>query len=249
MSPIDWKEREIFSRLALPDDFPVILRLDGWRFHRIARELRLKKPFDLEFIQKIVQSAKRPMEVFPIELAFVFSDEISYLLLPPLPWNGRLEKIDSVISSLVSSSLSLLLDTETVFDSRVIIVHSADEVLDYLSWRQMEAWRNHVNAYAQIVAERDGIDITGMKSEELHDLVFRRLGVNLAKTPCWQRRGVLIYWKEYEKEGFDPTSGRKVRVKRRRLEEDWEVPIFSSPRGRELLSGLMRRFTHSGTSP
>ncbi len=248
MTSVVWKRREIFSKLNIPDDFPVILRLDGWRFHRIAHELRLKKPFDSEFIRKVVKSARKPMEIFPIELAFVFSDEISYLLLPPLPWNGRLEKLDSVIPSLVSSSLSLLLGTETAFDSRVIVVHSTDEVLDYLSWRQMEAWRNHVNAYAQIAAERDGVDITGMRSEELHDLVFKRLGINLAKTPCWQRRGVLIYWKEYEKEGFDPVSCKKVKVKRRRLEENWEVPTFSSPHGRELLHGLIR-FTHPGTSP
>ena len=59
-----------------------------------------------------------------------------------------------------------------------------------------------------------------MKESEIHELVFRR-GINLAKTPAWERRGVLIYRKE----------GKVI--------EDWELPLFGSEEGKRLLGEII----------
>ena len=55
-------------------------------------------------------------------------------------------------------------------------------------------------------------ELRGMKEHEIHELVFAK-GINLARTPVWQRRGVMIYRKE----------GKVV--------ADWELPLFRSPDG------------------
>jgi tRNA(His) 5'-end guanylyltransferase len=241
---IDWKSREIFSSLRVPEDSMVILRLDGWRFSDLALSLGLDKPYDRRFAETMVRATSKLFELgMPINLAYTFSDEISLLLNPPLPWRGRVEKMNSVIPSLVSSFISNELRRDDIaFDSRVVFIAGASDAIDYLSWRQEEAWRNHINSYALYALEKEGITgkkademLRGMKSHEKHELVFKKLGINLAETPAWQRRGILIRWEEFEKKGFDPIEGKEVIVKRRKIVQDWEPPIFSSEEGRRYL--------------
>jgi tRNA(His) 5'-end guanylyltransferase len=64
-------------------------------------------------------------------------------------------------------------------------------------------------------------------------------GVNLAKTPGWQRRGILVYRKEEEKAGYDPRAGEPVETVRRVVTIDWDLPVFSSPEGRAFLEGIL----------
>ena len=37
--------------------------------------------------------------------------------------------------------------------------------------------------------------LRGLSEPQIHELVFQK-GINLAKTPAWERRGVMIYRKE-----------------------------------------------------
>ena len=39
--------------------------------------------------------------------------------------------------------------------------------------------------------------------------MMHQRGFNLAKTPAWQRRGVLVCKTETEKEGFNPNTKQK----------------------------------------
>jgi len=245
---VDWKSREIFSNLRVPEDSMTILRLDGWRFSDLAASLKLDKPYDRRFAETMAKAASKLFELgIPIILAYTFSDEVSLILNPPLPWRGRIEKMNSVIPSLLSSFISVELGRRDIaFDSRVVLITGASDAIDYLSWRQEEAWRNHVNSYALYALEKEGITgrkademLRGMKSHEKHELVFKKLGINLAETPAWQRRGILIRWEEFEKKGFDPKEGKEVVVKRRRVFQDWNPPIFSSEEGRKYLMKVL----------
>ncbi|RLG48368.1 MAG: tRNA 5'-guanylyltransferase [Thermoproteota archaeon] len=251
MRVINWKGREITSTLRVPEDLPLIIRVDGWKFHNLAKKIDLLKPFDERMAKCMVRAAKETFDLgFPIVLAYTFSDEISFLIKPPLPFKGRVEKLVSVLPSMVASSFSTALrnmnmEANVGFDGRIVLVRR-EEIPEYLSWRQAEAWRNCINAYAQYALVSKGISpqmaakrLKGMKSQELHELVFKELGVNLAKIPAWQRRGVLIYLEEYEKEGYDPISNRRILVKRRRVSVNWEPPLFSSEEGRSFISGIL----------
>ncbi|HEY9633726.1 MAG TPA: hypothetical protein V6D14_09990 [Coleofasciculaceae cyanobacterium] len=43
--------------------------------------------------------------------------------------------------------------------------------------------------------------------------------------PTWQRRGVGLYWEEYEKQGYNPVQGKEVTTRRRRIKVDEELPM------------------------
>jgi tRNA(His) guanylyltransferase len=57
--------------------------------------------------------------------------------------------------------------------------------------------------------------------------------VNLAKTPQWQRRGILIY-----KEPILKRANNSL-VERWRLREDWNLTLFTSKDGTQLVQRVL----------
>ena len=239
------ENREIFSTItALP---PVFVRLDGRAFHRLTECLGLEKPFDEFFHKGMVTTCTSLLADSGLnpDLAYTFSDEIS-LYFSKLPFSGRVEKIDSVAASCAASALTLAFGGTTLlsFDARVIPVTPAYAV-GYLTGRQSEAWRNHINAYCQQALIEEGMDsrkaaekLKGLAGKDLHEMMHER-GFNLAETPSWQRRGTLVYKKLTEKEGFNPVTQEKVLTERSAVTAESDLPLFTKPEGRAFLSGLI----------
>ncbi|NYT05256.1 MAG: tRNA 5'-guanylyltransferase [Methanomicrobiales archaeon] len=238
------EKRELFSRLAAFP--PVFVRLDGRSFHRLAETLGLSRPFDGSFSTAMCGVCVALLQDSGLAPAFAytFSDEIS-LYFDRLPFDGRVEKIDSVSASYAASALTLALRLEgpVAFDARVITVTPA-AAADYLVQRQREAWRNHCNAYCQHALVSDGMSmreaaaaLKGMGSAAMHDMMFAR-GINLARTPAWERRGVLVFRVAVEKEGFNPVTGETVTAIRREISVDRDLPLFSEPAGAALIRSL-----------
>lgn len=61
-------------------------------------------------------------------------------------------------------------------------------------------------------------------------------GINFNEVPLWQRRGVGLYWEDYEKIGFDPVKQVEVQASRRRVKVDRELPM------KDEYSEFLRRF-------
>jgi tRNA(His) guanylyltransferase len=204
---------------------PLIIRADGRGFKKILESR--KKPYDLDFARSMVGATVSlflDSGLSPI-LAYTFSDEISLLFLDA-PFTGRVEKIDSVMAGFLSGALSLSLGHVISMDCRVIPVCKA-EIVEYLMERQDESWRNHVFSYGFYMQIEEGQtaahameQLRGMCEHEIHELAFCK-GINLAKTPAWERRGVLVYRKD----------GRVV--------EEWDLPLFNSEEGRRLIAQLI----------
>jgi tRNA(His) guanylyltransferase len=239
------ENREIFSTTTtLP---PFFVRLDGRAFHRLAEDLTLKKPFDARFSDAMAQVCTMLLADSGLspEFAFTFSDEIS-LYFNQLPFRGRIEKIDSVSASFAASSLTLVLGTITPlsFDARVIPA-TREFAIEYLTNRQNEAWRNHINGYCHHALIEEGMSakkaagqLKGMPAKELHEMMHVR-GINLAITPAWQRRGVLVYKKIMKKEGFNPITKQTVVAERSAVTIERNLPLFTSPEGKEFLGTLV----------
>jgi tRNA(His) 5'-end guanylyltransferase len=239
------ENREIFSTITtIP---PVFVRLDGRAFHRLAETLSLKKPFDDRFSDAMVQVCVALIADSGLcpEFAFTFSDEIS-LYFTGLPFNGRVEKIDSVAASYAASALTNALGGTIVlsFDARVI-PSTPEYTMEYLANRQNEAWRNHINGYCQQVLINEGMSakkaaeqLKGMPSKDLHDMMHVR-GFNLAMTPAWQRRGILVYKKITEKEGYNPITQEHVLAERSAVTVERDLPLFTSPEGQSFLKKLL----------
>lgn len=238
-------KNELFSKLQIPPDTPFFVRLNGRRFQKIAQKLHAQKPFDKNFARCLVAAGKTLyQDSLNPTLVYVASDEVNALYAYTAPFNRRLEKINSVLAGTVSSAFSLCarkkysISLTTSFDSRIIVT-TRERLIDYLAWRQQDAWRNHNNAYGYWMLRKLGHKPTeaaeklkGWKTEKLHEFLFQH-GINLAKTPAWQRRGTLIYKQPYQKSLTD------TRVTRRRTNENWQLPMLTSNKGKNLIQNIL----------
>ena len=57
-----------------------------------------------------------------------------------------------------------------------------------------------------------------------NELLFQN-GINFDKLPSWLQRGVGVYWDTYEKQGFNPVTGKTETAERRELKVDYELPL------------------------
>jgi len=237
---------EVFSKLKIPPDTSFFVRLNGRRFQAVSEKLKAEKPFDKKFAKCLVKSGKAIFEEnFNPALVYVASDEINALFTREASFSRRVEKTNSVLAGTVSSAFALNAHKlfgkplTVAFDSRIIIV-AREKSVEYLAWRQLDAWRNHNNAYAYWLLRKLGHKpkdsaqtLNGLKTKELHQLLFQH-GVNLTKTPHWQRKGVLVYRRPYRKQLESHT------VTRWRIVENWNLPVFSSSTGKALIQQVMK---------
>jgi len=239
------KDREIYAEMrCIP---PVVVRADGRNFKNTLRGLGFGKPYDQTFARAMADTAElfiKKSGLSPL-FAYTFSDEVSFLFME-LPFEGRVEKIDSVTASFLGSALTINLELEipVAFDSRVVVLQKED-IPAYFHWRQLEAWRNFVAAWGYYTLRHEGIDkikaskyLIGKKEWEVHEMLFKR-GINLATLPAWQRRGVIISKEKYEISGFNPVLEKETKSLRRRVIQNWEIPNFKSEEGMAFLQKLI----------
>ncbi|MEM4282588.1 MAG: tRNA(His) guanylyltransferase Thg1 family protein [Candidatus Woesearchaeota archaeon] len=253
LSLIDY---EVYSGIELPGT-AFFVRLDGWAFHSVSKSLRFTKPFDKRFLEALIETTKELFQKFNPTLAYIFSDEINLLFLKPVNFR-RIEKIDSIFAAVASSKLTnelarLFKKKKVVaFDCRCIPLVSRNKkskrglILKYLRWRQAECFRNHNNAWAQKVLFRAGLSprsvsrkLSGMKTAELEKLC-KKHGIDLSKTPAWQRWGILLYKQPFLKVGYNPIKKRRVRVVRHKIVVDTSPKTFMSSEGKRLIEKLIK---------
>lgn len=228
------KDFEVYSSLKVPKNSKIIVRLDGRSFHTLARDLDLEKPYDENFYRVISKVCEDLFEEFAPLFVYAFSDEIS-LLLDNVPFDGRVEKIDSVIASFASGSFVMHYDAQfkkpPAFDSRIIPV-SNDDILKYFKWRQDESWRNCVNSHgisylkSKYSNSEANDKINGMSQSEVHELLFQN-GINLNDVDTYKKRGIGIYRKNKEVVGFNKKENKNQTSYRSYVYTDWQLPKFS----------------------
>jgi tRNA(His) guanylyltransferase len=243
----DLKKREIFAQIKISNI--AIVRIDGRGFGKALRQLQFSKPYDIGFAKGMADSTETFFKKSGINpsLAYIFSDEINLLFINNLPFNGRLEKIDSVIPSFFSSALVLALNCPEPlsFDSRVAIIDSAD-IMEYLKWRQEECWRNLMSSYGYYLLKSDGMNakeaadkLKGLKSDQLHELAWDH-GINLAQTPVWQRRGILVNKEKTFKTIINPLTGKETTIQKSSIIQNWELPLFKNKAGSQLVDSIIK---------
>ena len=228
------KDYEIYSSLKVPKNSKIVIRLDGRAFHKLAEDLNLEKPYDENFYRVIAEVCEDLFKEFSPVFAYTFSDEIS-LLFDRLPFDGRIEKINSVIASFAASSFVIhygdVFKKPPSFDSRVIPIQDED-ILKYFRWRQDESWRNCVNSHGisylkSKYSNTEANDkINGMKLNEIHELLFEN-GINLNDVETYKKRGIGIYRKDKKVVGFNKKENKNQTSYRSHVHVDWELPIFS----------------------
>ena len=228
------KEFEVYSSLKVPQNSKIIVRLDGRSFHKLAEDLNLVKPYDENFYRVMADVCEDLFKEFSPALVYTFSDEIS-LLLDKVPFDGRIEKIDSVIASFTASSFVIHYGADfrkpPAFDSRVIPI-SDDDILKYFRWRQDESWKNCIASHgisflkSKYPNNEANDKINGLNSSEIHELLYQN-GINLNDIETYKKRGIAVYRKNKKVEGFNKKENRNQISYRSYVFTDWEVPKFN----------------------
>ncbi len=241
---VKMKECEIFSVQKVPCGSKIVIRTDGRNFSGLSKVLELERPYDEHFANLMLDVCSDFFKEFSPQFIFTFSDEIN-ILLSEVPFNGRIEKLDSVFASFIAGSFTKnmvkysnifdkidLEDLKPVsFDSRIIPLYG-NGVIEYFKNRQDEAWRNCLNGYSywKLREEYDKLQavevLNKKKSSELHEILFER-GLNLSEVPAWQRRGIGLYKKFVPIIGYNPINNEKVISSRLRIYTDWELPLLN----------------------
>lgn len=66
--------------------------------------------------------------------------------------------------------------------------------------------------------------LAGLSTAAKNELLFQN-GINFNDLPLWQKRGVGLYWEEYDRPAVNPKTGETVLARRRRVRRDLDLPM------------------------
>ena len=180
----------------LPRRIPVILRIDGKAFHTLTKKIKCKKPFDDNLIQAFQKlSLELSKEIMNVKLAYLQSDEVSFLLVDyekeeTESWfNNNVQKMSSVSAGLASSKFSMILGVEASFDARVFSIPK-EEVCNYFIWRQLDWKRNSIQMLAR--ANFSHKSLQNLNCDMLQEKLWQEKNINWAKLETLYKRGSCI---------------------------------------------------------
>ncbi len=117
------------------------------------------------------------------------------------------------------------------FDCRVCQIPTIELLVDYFRWRNEDAHRNAINSHCYWMFRNEGDTpqkaqkrLNGVSVADKNELLFQK-GINFNELPNWQKRGMGLYWEQYEKEGHNPQTGEPVLAKRSRIHVELELPM------------------------
>lgn len=169
---------------------------------------------------------------FRVLYGYTQSDEISLLFhIDDNAFGRKTRKLNSILTGEASAKFSIMLGGVACFDCRISELPNKNTVVDYFRWRNEDAHRNALNAHCYWMLRKKGRSVkeatdylSGMSVSEKNELLFQH-GVNFNDIPKWQKRGVGLYWEDYEKNCTNPETGEKVTAQRRRVKVDYELPM------------------------
>lgn len=221
------------DRYVLPEMY-MVARIDGRNFTKLTKEVhKFKAPFDEVFRDYMVETLKHLMTCgFNVIYGFTESDEISLLFhLNENAFSRKTRKYNSILAGEASAKFSVLLGAIGAFDCRISELPNKNLVVDYFRWRNEDAHRNALNAHCYWRLRQDNFSkkeatakIEKLSIADKNELLFQ-YGINFNHLPNWQKRGIGMYWKEVEREGFNPKTNQKNFTNRRELVVDFELPM------------------------
>ena len=240
------KDFESITKTRLVPKVPVMLRLDGKAFHTFTKNL--KRPYDDAFHECMWNAAKYLCEnISGSKLAYIQSDEISLLLVDYETqetqgyFNHQVQKLVSVSAGMASNAFLIsymknfperfekCLDSGTgfpVFDSRCWNLPK-HEVENAFIWRQQDCTRNSISMLAQ--SHFSHKQLHKVNSNGMKDMLLNEKGINWNDCPTSQKRGVCIVQE----------NANEQDLQKSRWMVDKEIPIFTTPEGREYIRKLV----------
>ncbi|MBA4387761.1 MAG: guanylyltransferase [Verrucomicrobia bacterium] len=212
----------------------MVARIDGRSFTRLTKEIhKFEAPYDERFRDMMIATTEHLMTCgFGIIYGYTQSDEISLLFaLEEDSFGRKLRKLNSVLAGEASAKFSVLLRDVGCFDCRICELPTIKDVVDYFRWRNEDAHRNALNAHCYWIMRKNGKSVNnatavleGQSVAQKNELLFKH-GINFNSLPAWQKRGIGLYWEEFEKAAVNQKTGQKVMARRRRIRHDLDLPM------------------------
>lgn len=223
------------DQCVLPGLF-MVARLDGRSFTRLTKAGgQFEVPFDERFRDLMVATAESLMSCgFRVLYGYTESDEISLLFdVEERAFGRKLRKYNSTLAGEASAQFSVRLGQAVSFDCRISQLPNVELVVDYFRWRNEDAARNALCAWCYWTLRRNGLNEREATAKmlkksvaEKNELLFQN-GINFNEVPTWQKRGVGLYWENFQADSINPVTGAAVVATRRRVRKDFDLPMKS----------------------
>lgn len=235
------KGYENVTRHYLTRRMPVIIRIDGKKFHSFTRGF--KKPFD-DILVSVMQNTMLELceKIEGCVMGYTQSDEISLILcdyrrLDTDAWFGNgILKMCSISASIATSAFNKYFRNAAIgvsevyekridkanFDSRVFNLPK-EEVCNYMIWRQQDAVRNSIQATSQAHFSHKQLEhVSCAKALEMlrdeKSIIWEDMPSHLKSGTACIKKLVLI------------NEGQPDEVLRNKWTIDEEIPVFSDDR-------------------
>ena len=205
----------------------VICRIDGRNFSTLTRKILKLKPYDENLAAAMQKTVSHVMDCgFSTAFAYTQSDEISVLMdkNKKPSFDGKVRKYNSLLAAQASSIMSLELSIPVNFDCRLIQLPTKQTVFDYFAWRRADSEKNCLNMWCYYILTKHKFLSPSKAQAEMdrksvswkQEFLYQN-GINFNNIKDWQKRGIGMYWREYEKEGYNPQTQQPVIALRRAL--------------------------------
>lgn len=209
-----------FTKMTVSNEYPVIVRLDGHKFTKLTKKMKVNSPFSNDFDKAMIASAESLLKFSSADMALVGSDEISLIYKPRmdrannalvgLPHDGRVEKSVSLLAgflsvefsknikpkkSIFNSILDLIFGKKenqdlSFFDARIFNIPEF-EVLNYVMSRQISLNTNAVSQYADFYV---GKSETFKMNSQIKIEMLKENGIDFEKEcPDHVKSGTLLF--------------------------------------------------------
>jgi tRNA(His) 5'-end guanylyltransferase len=225
----------------------IVVRIDGRGFTHLTKEVhQFEAPYDERFRDMMVETTRHLMNCgFKALYGYTQSDEISIVLHQNDETFGRkTRKLVSILAGEASARFSLLIGSVASFDCRISQFPKPEMIVDYLRWRQEDAYRNFINGHCYWALRKAGQTAQEATAALVNKPVWAKKsiickvgGLSHRLLPNWQKHGIGVSFEDYEIEGVNPMTGAAQTTLRRRLKTDDDLP--TGERYSELIRSLL----------
>ncbi|XP_013188891.1 probable tRNA(His) guanylyltransferase [Amyelois transitella] len=189
----------------------IIVRLDGKCFHKFAEVHKFSKPNDLRALQLMNYAAFSVLKEFnDILMAFGQSDEYSFVFKKHTTvYKRRAAKLLTTVNSKFSSSYVYYwskffgdqsLKYPPIFDGRIVLYPSEENLIDYMKWRQADVHINNLynTTFWNLVLKGNLTPLeaekrlSGTVSADKNEILFKEFNINYNNEPEVFKRGTLL---------------------------------------------------------
>jgi len=190
----------IQSKLRFDQTKPLYCRIDGRNFSKFTKGMQ--KPFDKAMSMIMIEVTKHLVKETGAIIGYTQSDEISLIIYSDdykkqTFFNGKIQKIVSIVSSLTTSffnsKLNQYLPEKTnqlaLFDCRAWSMPTLEEAANVILWREFDATKNSISMASRCYYSHKAL--YKKNGSEMQEMLFDK-GINWNDYPDFFKRGIFI---------------------------------------------------------